>query len=79
MKKKSAKKKTLLTDFARSVGHAAGAIAKVTQGLAANTAAILHADGAPAKPLTPSKRRSAPKSKRTVTKISTRHPRKRSS
>jgi hypothetical protein len=39
---KSAAKEPLMNTFARSVGRAAGTIAKATQELAANAAAVVH-------------------------------------
>jgi hypothetical protein len=42
--KKSAKKEAMINKFARTVGHAAGTVAKATQGLAASAAALVQTD-----------------------------------
>jgi hypothetical protein len=74
--KKRAKKKTLLNDLARRVGRAAGTLAKASQGLAANAAAIVQIDTARAKPPKTSKRRFTSKTNSRVTKTSKRRPQK---
>jgi hypothetical protein len=74
--KKSVKKETLLNDLARRVGRAAGTLAKATQGLTADAAAIVQIDKARAKPPKISRRSVARKTRKKVTKTSTRTPAK---
>jgi hypothetical protein len=75
--KKGSQKEILINTLARKVGHAAGAIAKATRGLAEDAAAVLvQNDKAKGKPPKTSKRRSAPKKKTRVAKASTQGSRK---
>ena len=64
--KKGSQKEILINTLARKVGHAAGAIAKATRGLAEDAAALVRTDKAQEKPTKTSKRRSTPKKKTRV-------------
>jgi hypothetical protein len=78
--KKRVKIEPLLNALARTVGHAAGTIAKATQELTADAAAIVKAktDTAQRKP-SPNLRRRTPKKKSKAAKSVTRQSRKRPS
>jgi hypothetical protein len=72
--KKSPKKEPLLNRFAREVGHAAGKIAKATQGLTQNDAAPFLPATAGGKSKSTSKLRSVTKKKKAAGKSAKRKP-----
>jgi hypothetical protein len=78
--KKRVKEEPLLNTLARKVGHAAGTIAKATQGLTADAVAIVgvQKNATPPKPAKKVKRRAAKKKKKAASSAA-RPSRKRSS